>query len=603
MATVLALALLCAGAPGALSAVPIADVSPAPEAEGALALLAAFLPASKAGVVVVVGRVRWADAFLRGLPRETPRAMLTSLSSLTEAGRLSAEVQLTRNILIVVADGPDELIAAIDNAKLIFQRVLFWATGARPASELLRNTTFVHRASRHIHCDIQASLVLSAEDGTAVRYAHKCMVTTPFLEEDRWSTVDHRWLRGAAVFSQFCDQWQPPPSSREPFTLVAMARQVHSQASTIADFIELHGNLPRKIKRVNILIPNRPNDEYYRMWNLTLSQSRLCRWDAVLFHYRILTVSDIEVVHNYLSEKIDVVVLVPAGLGPAVNPLDAVLVEFSPAVWMSTALAALSTAAALACTLRRDRGAALLLALAPLLAQAPGTPPPAGRALRPLLGVWLLVCVVLVAAYQGLLLGKLSTAQPHGEINSLQDLEASGLPVYAQWATFQRVSDILSDNLRNQLKVNHNVDVRKLISKDVVRDRKAAIIMFLDHSARRLLQTWLVPTKMLHYFPIDHLNVIVMGMWTRGSPLGPVVTKVSRRAEQAGLHIHHHARKDAKERLARERRLRALRPAHPLTLRQMLPAYVFLIAGLVLAGAAFVGEVVNNSCVGRGRRS
>ncbi|KAE8751812.1 Ionotropic receptor 142 [Frankliniella occidentalis] len=592
MAAILAVALLCAGLPSrALSAVPVVDVSPAPEAASAVALLAAFLGPHKAGVVVV-SRVRWTDDFVRNLPRETPRVVLTSIARLTDMDSLLVRLKLSHNILMVVGNEPDELTAMLSRALPKIQRVLFWASGRRPAAEVLRNTTFVHHISRITSCVQQSGLVISAVDGTAISYVSKCTAKRAFLEVDRWSPAEHRWLRGAAVFTQFCDQWQPPPSPADPFTLLSVARQQNSYLLNVGDFIDQHGKKPRKIKRVNFLLPNQTSAEFYSMWKLILSQRNKCRMDTFLYQYMILAMSDKELIYNYFSENIDVVVLVPAGLGPVVNPLDAVLVEFSPAVWLGTALAALFTAAALACTLRRDRGAALLLALAPLLAQAPGTPPPAGRALRPLLGVWLLVCVVLVAAYQGLLLGKLSTAQTRGEINSLEDLEASGLPVYAQWDAFHRVNDILPDDTRKRMNVIHKYN-DKYIYRNVVRDRKSAIVLFLSPAIRRLVRTWLVPTKMLHYFPIDHLNVIVMSLWTRGSPLGPVVTKVNRRAEQAGLYIHHHAMQDAVERLARERRLRPLRPAQPLTLRQMFPAFVFLIGGHVLAAAAFIGEVLS----------
>ncbi|KAE8737464.1 Ionotropic receptor 143, partial [Frankliniella occidentalis] len=538
MAAVLAVALLCAGPPGALSAVPVVDVSPAPEAASAVALLAAFLGPHKAGVMVV-SRVRWTDDFLRDLPRETPRVVLTSMSYLTDMDRLLVRLRLSHNILMVVGNEPDELTAMLSRALPRIQRILFWASARRPVAEVLRNTTFVHHISRITNCGHQNGLVISTVDGTAVSYVNKCTATRAFLEVDRWSPAEHRWLRGAAVFTQFCDQWQPPPSPADPFTLISVSRQQNSHLFNVGDFMEQHAKKPRKIKRVNFLLPNQTKAEFSSMWDLMLSQRSQCRLDALLYQYMMLTMSDKELNFNYFSENIDVVVLVPAGLGPVVNPMDAVLVEFSPTVWLGTALASLFTAAALACTLRRDRGAALLLALAPLLGQAPGTPPPAGRALRPLLGVWLLVCVVLVAAYQGLLLGKLSTAQPRGEINSLQDLEASGLPVYAKWDAFQRVNDILPDVTRKRMHVIHKANDRKLIYEHVVRDRKSAIVMFLTPTVKRLVKTWLVPTKMLHYFPVDHLNVVVMGMWTRGSPLGPVVTKVTRRAEQAGLHIHH----------------------------------------------------------------
>ncbi|KAE8751810.1 Ionotropic receptor 141, partial [Frankliniella occidentalis] len=258
------------------------------------------------------------------------------------------------------------------------QRVLFWASARRPAAEVLRNTTFVHHILRITNCGHQYGLVFSTVDGTAVSYASKCTAKQPFLEVDRWSPAQHRWLRGAAVFTQFCDQWQPPPSPADPLILTAVAKQENSHLLNVADFIDQHGMKPRKIKRVNFFLLNQTIAKFYRTWNQIFSQRNQCRMDALLYHYIILAMSDRELIYNYFSENIDVVVLVPAGLGAVVNPMDAVLVEFSPAVWLGTALASLFTAAALACTLGRDRGAALLLALAPLLGQAPGTPPPAG---------------------------------------------------------------------------------------------------------------------------------------------------------------------------------------------------------------------------------
>ncbi|KAE8738126.1 Ionotropic receptor 202, partial [Frankliniella occidentalis] len=227
-------------------------------------------------------------------------------------------------------------------------------------------------------------------------------------------------------------------------------------------------------------------------------------------------------------------------------------------------------------------------ALAPLLGQAPGTPPPAGNALRPLLGVWLLVCVVLVAAYQGLLLGKLSTAQPHGEINSLQDLGDSGLPVHVSWAVFNQLDGVLPENVRRKLVVHRFVNPIDFIVNRVVVDRNCALIVEMDDGVARGIRSWLTTTKSLHFFTTGASFLRINGLWSRGSPLGQAIAATLRGSLEGGLSQRFNALADFAERLTREKTMAALSPARPLTLRQMYPAFLCLLGGHILGAAVFV---------------
>ncbi|KAE8736669.1 Ionotropic receptor 146 [Frankliniella occidentalis] len=588
-----------AAATAASSSLPVVvDVSPSPEARSAAALLAAFLPPHRAGVVVAAGRVRWADDFLGALPQETPRVVVTDLSFYDEADSLAHAVQVRHNILMVMVDSPEDLaVEKFHHAAISFRRVLLWCSTTQPAHKILENETFLNHVTSRRLCSHQTTLALSNADGTTTLYAlgnTRGCLDERFQELDRWAPADQRWLQGAAPFHPFCGKWRPPRSPKAPLNLFVLALN-YSESPLFKLSFDLHSKikLPWKVKLVDILVDKTVSRGQAITLAPILLHTEQCRLDGVLVNRPMTGVTGCDELTGLLSsEPYGIAVFVPAGLGPAVNLLDAVLAEFSPAVWLGTALAALSTAAALACTLRRDRGAALLLALAPLLAQAPGTLPPAGHALRPLLGLWLLVCVVLVAAYQGLLLGKLSTAQPRGEINSLQDLEASGLPVVVGPESFDFVEPLIPDELYGRVEIFQFLDANVVISNNVVLARNCAVITSLDRDLSRDIQVWLSPKKKLHFFLVGARHTTTVGYWHRGSPVGEAITTIVGRTQSAGLLEHYHSLRDDQERLAMAKYTTSLGIARPLSLRQMCPAFLFLGGGLVLGAASFVVEVL-----------
>ncbi|KAE8746760.1 Ionotropic receptor 161, partial [Frankliniella occidentalis] len=238
------------------------------------------------------------------------------------------------------------------------------------------------------------------------------------------------------------------------------------------------------------------------------------------------------------------------------------------------------TAAALACTLRRDRGAALLLALAPLLGQAPGTPPPAGRALRPLLGVWLLVCVVLVAAYQGLLLGELSSERLRGEINSLRALKETGLRIYVAWGSILLIEKELFTDTTNNIYFTPNVGE---ILQHVAQHRNCALIAVQDRALQRLLQPLTIPQKKVHSFPIVAGKRKLIASWTPGSPLGELSRSAYELLDQAGILDYSENKLDEGNKVALARYLVSLQQVRALTLKHMAPAFYVLFIGLALA--------------------
>ncbi|KAE8749557.1 Ionotropic receptor 150 [Frankliniella occidentalis] len=597
MDVVLALALFCAGAPGALPALTVVDVSAVPEeAASAAALMSPFLRPQKAGVVVL-GQVRWANAFMRGLPQETLRVLLTEPSYYEESDRLRVQVQVRHHVFVVVADGPEALISrttGMTKSMCRFHRALFWTTAvATSAQEVVANKTFLGGITQWRDCNAQTVLALTAADGTTTLYAlvpPDCSVAgevvPPVTELNRCAPGEQRWLSGASPFSKFCDHWVPT-ENRDHFTLFVIGQWGGGNKlyDLLSQNIRRYNKFREKVLETVVNLDN-------RQLQVVLSKIKQCRLDGFLVLYQVEPPSSDDLTCFYDSMGTPVVVVVPAGLGPAVNPLDAVLVEFSPAVWLGTALAALSTAAALACTLRRDRGAALLLALAPLLGQAPDTPPPAGRALRPLLGVWLLVCIVLVAAYQGLLLGQLSTTRTHSEINNWRDLEDSGLHVHASWPVLNQLDGVLPENVRRRLIVHRFVSPMHFIPNQVVLGRNCALIVDMDEALARGVRSWLAPTKSLHIFTTGALFLRITGLWSPSSPLGKIIPVAFRRAHEVGLSHRHNALADFKERLTREKATEALVPARPLTLLQMYPAFLCLIGGHILGAVVLVMELL-----------
>ncbi|KAK3925097.1 Glutamate receptor ionotropic, NMDA 2B [Frankliniella fusca] len=576
MTTVFLLALLLAGTPGALAAVP-APVAPAVtnEAASVLQLLSPFL-LSQNSTLIIYGSANWTGSLLHALP---PSVARTLLPVCFWERRFNHRTRTENRVFLIVAESPADPRQLLKKY-LNYERTLFWFRGSGFDAVTLANET------SYTLCGKPMAFALTVPNGSSTVYAvsaRDCRaLRSQFRAEDHWSPATRRWQHGGSLFTYFppvCSNWRPPPAGEPLFVL----EHIVSTSSTVA-------KLAQTVKQglSGVVWKNELNRE--SRWNLLGRLELECRLDA---YFADSGVPDFACNHFQLPDRAmhQIMAIVPAGLGPVVNPLSAVALEFSPAVWYGTALAALGTAAALACTLRRDRGAALLLALAPLLAQPPPPPPrPPGPALRPLLGAWLLVCVVLAAAYQGLLLGMLSSARPRGEIDSLQALKDSGLSIHLPWSIVgcMQGSDLLPELMERGTLLQNSDTFDFVLNMSL--HKNSALIVLYDRNIQRLVNMLSITDRKLHTFALGWQFIKISALATRGSPLAGPITTTYRRLEAGGLVQHWEDVLDEPDRRARARHLESLPIAVPLTVDNMKPAFVVLAAGLALAGLVFAIE-------------
>ncbi|KAK3915623.1 Ionotropic receptor 93a [Frankliniella fusca] len=594
MVAVLLVLLELLRALGARAAIAVGDVPESNEAAAAAALLSAFLSPHNAGVVVI-GHAPWTGDLLRALPEGTPRVVLDNDVTFNEADRLVVTVKQTHNVLLVLVNAPGDL-AKIRTLPSI-HRALFWmrVTGSPPA--VLEDETVLKHISHTRHCMDKTALALTDADGIVHLYANNHRTSCNenawgFIFVDRWSAEEQRWLRGAPLFMPFCEKWIPPPgSATTPLNLLTVRHhEIVRNLAYFADNVARYALKPRKVITTHYRRTARTSDNGSSIFEIIYNRVSNCSLDGLVLGYTLPPSSPEELPSLYSERLSSIVVVVPAGLGPAISPLAAVALEFSPAVWLCTALAALVTAATLAWALRRDRGDALLLVLAPLLAQAPPPPPAASPALRPLLGTWLLVCVVLVAAYQGLLLGMLTAARPRGEIDSLQALDESGLPVQLNFDVFHTIEDKLSESLRNRMKISET-NLLHMVYQQVAIDREWAFVMFSDALAAILLEKWTVFEKTVHTFQVKSGHPRVYAVSNKGSELVEIMLKSVGRERQAGMSSFYERENEFKVKMD-GRNVSCSTDAgagvRPLTLAMVRPAFLFLAAGLALATFVFV---------------
>ncbi|KAK3923658.1 Ionotropic receptor 93a [Frankliniella fusca] len=585
-ATICVALLLCTRVRAALPAVQGA----ANEAAAALALLSPFLDTQNV-TVALYGNASWTGDFLSGLPPRTVRVVLRS----TKPHREQVRYSHTENVLmLLVAERVADPWALFRQHGEHEGRLLYWFA---VQDESVLFTTAVN-VPEHIICGYDGGVAVTTPGGRTGLYRindHKCLTNDDaapaFKLADRWSPTEQRWQRGGGVFydfMKFCSVWRPPVPP-EPLNLIEVP--LTGEKSLAAEILGM-----KKIKSRK------------RVWNTTITTIYLtsalsirkapyqlkqklhtCRLDAFFTGVGVLEGRSLRDA-NFITEKnmYPIVAVVPAGLGAVVSPLSSVTLEFSPAVWYGTALAALGTAAAVACTLRRDRGAALQLALAPLLAQAPPPPPAAGPALRPLLGAWLLVCVVLAAAYQGLLLGMLSSARPRGEIDSLEALADSGLRVDFS-AQIPKLGTIYGKKVF-KFDIGHYVLDTDRTIYDIAMHRNCALITIEDRYIKRIASRFNIPHKRLHHFSLGYKTHRMVALWSPGSLLGTSLAWTYQRLDEAGV-------LDRWDNLVDDRDRHTFKPgvlqhAVALTLKHMQPAFLVLVVGYALAALVFVAELL-----------
>lgn len=603
MEVLLVVLLLCRAAPGARADLPVVDSAAPPEARSAAALLTPFMAPQKA-TLIVMGTTRWTGAFLRELPADIPRVLVsrglnwssTALErdpfSDTRVGRLEQALMATPSALLVATDDVQELLLAMEVytplRRYLDVRVLFWST--------VSTSTSVHEVLRRISLlkmwlsGRQHALALTAPNGSTTLYhltctsEHACTsLHATILETDKWSPVEQRWRLGAAVFHEFCRGYRI--GKHQDLTMFVQTRESSGNTSSLEELTKSVVNLASRGRRRWI-----GSDTPVKYKKTTGHQGLVAALDectlAALITDGVFLDQDRLVEISFLPdlELAEFAVIVPAGYGASVSVLDAVTVEFSPALWLATGLVTLSTVVVFACARRQDVGGAVLQALAPMLGQAP--PPPAPP--RPMLTAWLLACVVLTAAYQGLLLRKLSSAVPQRELESLQDLEDSGLPLKAVGNLAR--TNVLTDNLNARAQHVFFSETKTIIDT-IAAARNCAVVVFYNRHTRSFMRPHMMP-KRLHVIRLSYFHFNIIAVTTKGSPLERPLARAQVRAEAAGLLARWRRAEYEREYQDDVKRLSSLRGPRPLALWHLLPAFVVLGVGQVAGVAVCTLEVL-----------
>ncbi|KAJ1523146.1 hypothetical protein ONE63_001039 [Megalurothrips usitatus] len=376
------------------------------EADCALAVLSPQLqPAGPyAARLVVTGNARWLNTFLARLPAVATVSSLSIGHDAFSGGPASAlyDVSTPSSLVLVAADTPSDLAAAAGAMFLPdLTRALLWTSmwNTPSAADLSRITSVLP-----FPCLLDVRMAVTSEDG--VTHFYRLTNTTCgrrggwAAPMDVWSPVAgaSRLQRVPALWPRPCHAWQPPPAGH-PHTFITLVDDLmtDSTISTVDRVLDSVEALGQRFLRRTVRSPAVP-----ALLPLLLG----CRLSGLAYSRPLTPLLHVGTA-AYPWRMLGSVVAVPAGLGPTVSPLIAVTTEFTNGLWLATAGAALTVAAAHTaariCQPSSGRGGwvtswSLLQTLAPLVSQTP-TVRPRG-ALRPLYASWLFVCIVVTAAYQ-----------------------------------------------------------------------------------------------------------------------------------------------------------------------------------------------------------
>ncbi|KAE8741701.1 Ionotropic receptor 129 [Frankliniella occidentalis] len=597
MARLVFLALaLC---PGAYDAVLLPDPRPSPDSPGvAVAELVSHFLRGTTGGVLVYGRGRGLDAFLVQLPPEVPRSLSFKQSGAFNSRLLHRGVGNTHNIVLIAGDDRARLLNAINRTAPAYYRVLVWIRAARLEHVLgLVNPLWV--ASN------QVALAVSLTNGTTLllnstlRFVKESSTFSVDLTPiDQWVPTVRRWQRRASPFPKLCSAWRSHHQAggdRANFKLLAFLPDPNLEQP--GDYVDLVNTLTRSLgQTVDVEWMHEESDGARdELRRRTFG----CTLDALVTYRSSPTRSNWPEIRNVDPTLIKMQVVVPAGL-QRVPHLQALTVEFSAELWCATVVAVVMVTMATVLAARLVLGlplatawtAAPLQALAPLLAQAP----PGRTAHRPLSAVWLLMSVVLTAAYQGLLLRELTA--PPGEINSLEQLEQSGLDIRMSAEWYEYGQYFLSAKLRPRLTHFPPLDLHTRV-QEMLQNRNTALVIQNDMSSKLILSPYLTSTpKRLHVFGVGHQLLVTQVWCTTSSPFIKPLRKAGLRAREHGLLAHMvtstSVRQGANVRPGHEERL-----TRPLSLRQLQPAFWLLAYGSGMSTLALAGEIAYKKFVSR----
>ncbi|KAE8744079.1 Ionotropic receptor 132 [Frankliniella occidentalis] len=583
--------------PGAYDAV-LPGPSPSPDSQGMADLVASVLSRGKAkqGGVFVLGRAKGLNAFLGQLPAETPRSLVSSTN--VRSGT-RCELQGAENFVLIAEDSWAELadtVADVEEIEFPTPRVLLWTWAARAGLKQGAQGVLAHGVVGDLwllkrHTALAVS-TLGAGGTTLFSLATNTKRQVVVTEIDRWSSRDRRWQRRASPFTLCSTTWssgggaaaQPAPSQ-----IIAVRPDHYVLPGPYVDFVAtMAKSLGAALgKPVHVEWIEKGEDAVDGLETL-----RCCALSAAV-SFRAATVHISPEVSYAFFVMIPVQVVVPAGLNQT-PLLQAVTDEFSAELWCATVVAVLGVAMATTLATRAILGlplpsalnTALLQTLAPLLSQ----PPPGRTAHRPLAAVWLLMSVVIAAAYQGLLLKELTT--PPGEINTLEQLEQSGLDCRMSRDLYQVDKFYLTEALRSRLTYVRLADLDAVV-RDVADGRNSALIIRKDTISEILLSPYLKSSPpRLHSFETGNEYLGAYFKYTSGSPLQRPVVKFSLLAREHGIDLHMTQIIENKKSVDSRGGPDDEHLTRPLSLAQVLPAFLLLADGFVVAALVLAVEIV-----------
>ncbi|KAE8743813.1 Ionotropic receptor 126, partial [Frankliniella occidentalis] len=552
----------------------------APRHPGPPRLVSTFLLAIN-GSLFVQGRAPALGAFLEQLHREVPRSIGPPVTDDYGGIRRVLQLQETNNVILVV----DRLCQAYSRDLPAFSRVLLWTWADSVQDVLPLNIASVWFAGT------ETALAVSTPNGITTLFYISRDYDRPsrpltVTETDTWSPSSRRWQRRASPFQRTCFTWDRnhKVGTHAPLSVVAQLPDPYvTNKKAYHEFVE---GLVYPVRRLANL---RWMDNHTVFWRSILDctlSGAVGFLSGIILPPGAVQYTDFRVMTTQ--------VVVPAGLGPHPSLLQAVTDEFSANLWCATAgaLLAVAVAAALAAMATLSRpplvalAAAPLQALAPLLAQAP----PGRVAHRPLSAVWLLMSVVLAAAYQRLLLREL-TALP-GQISSLEQLEQSGLTVRVSDEMHVHVPFLLSDKLQSRVSYFTPPEMTSAV-RSVADWRNSAVVLLLDMNSMLALSPYAkaVPQR-LHMFKVGATLTSAHMMFSVGSPLREPLGLSAEQVRAHGLDLH-------LMRSLFSRRMKDGSPdedeqiTKPLNLVQLRPVFLLLAYFNCLATLVFILEVLS----------
>ncbi|XP_034239038.1 uncharacterized protein LOC117643960 [Thrips palmi] len=524
-----------------------------------------------------MGKAHWLGALLPRLPTYMTVAIVDADRPASMA-RLAWAMRNDNCLLLFAEDRPSGLAHAILHHVLTFSRKLLWAStnSTRPSDEDLAQA----ESGLLQTCSLEAVIALTSKDGSTTFSKAESLCRYREQAVERWLPAAG-WQSNAPLFAPRCSSWT---RSSPPGTITLHYNRPYSKSQNLLD---------HPINQVMITLADRMGERFVSIYsgdgNFSgpMDLALNCRLDVMALArplHHVVHVPPHLVAFPW--EMMRVVMVVPSDMGRSRGLFHTLTGELQPPVWAAVVAAAVVVLVGLTLLSRgRPRGrraADVLNVLAPLL----GSPSRGVLApQRPLSGSWMLVCIVLVAAYQGTLLSRLSNGAPVEQLMSYADLMETNLSVLAPDAMFD---DALPPELYPRLIYTSALSNEMQLS-EMAQRRDAAKLLSVDFI--NSLVPFMVPVKLLHAFTVPTRFARSIFLTAKNSPYEEPLRQILGRAHASGLLCHWNSMGDFN--ISRTKQREKLVDRHkPLGWRNVRALFTVWAAGLAAALAAFAVESI-----------